>query len=217
MGCIKVLADDRATECCNEAQMLRLAQQAPSRHLCRLLEVVFCADTHLPVLFMELLLPLPSTLTSGELLAVTRGVSDALAQLWRHCVVHNDVKPANLLRRPGEFEVVLTDFGSAFIADASVDKLSAGDAEYLAPDRFVHRELKYLHMVDVFALGMSVVVLATGKLLPITAVAAGAAARLDVALQRLRLLPSPLEEACSRALARSAEERPSAEQLLLLI
>nr|SBO99654.1 serine/threonine protein kinase [Nonomuraea gerenzanensis] len=81
-------------------------------------------------------------------------VADALADAHAQGIVHRDVKPANLMVRPGG-SVVLTDFGIAH--SASAGQLTATgtmlcSAGYCAPEMATSNEVT--PAVDVYALGV---------------------------------------------------------------
>ncbi|MGW0485116.1 serine/threonine-protein kinase [Nonomuraea sp. NPDC003214] len=91
-------------------------------------------------------------------------VGDALAAAHRQGIVHRDVKPANLLIRPGG-SVALTDFGIAH--SASAGQLTATgamlcSAGYCAPELATASEVT--PAVDVYALGVVGFECLTGRL-----------------------------------------------------
>ncbi|MEV0998539.1 serine/threonine-protein kinase [Nonomuraea sp. NPDC050202] len=91
-------------------------------------------------------------------------VADALAAAHAQGIVHRDVKPANLMVKPGG-SVVLTDFGIAH--SASAGQLTATgtmlcSAGYCAPEMATSNEVT--PAVDVYALGVVAYECLTGRL-----------------------------------------------------
>jgi eukaryotic-like serine/threonine-protein kinase len=91
-------------------------------------------------------------------------VADALSAAHRQGIVHRDVKPANLMIRPGG-AVALTDFGIAH--SASAGQLTATgamlcSAGYCAPEMATASEVT--PAVDVYALGVVAFECLTGRL-----------------------------------------------------
>lgn len=95
-----------------------------------------------------------------------RALADAVAFLHARGVVHNDIKPANILLTPADAPV-LVDFGFAQRYDvrgegAFVSRLSYGTPEYLAPERargLAHDTRKS----DVWALGVTLFEILEGR------------------------------------------------------
>jgi len=156
IGCIKILDATRAFHCMDEEKILRKVQGHES--VCRLLDAFMCFETHLPVLFLELLEDLPVKMLPCDMLKMLQQMCLALDHIWGSQFVHNDVKPANILRKPSHNVYVLTDFGSSFVASTSVVANDvSGDAYYLASDRFQGQALEDYHKIDVYALGVTAV------------------------------------------------------------
>lgn len=154
VGCLKVLQASKARDCIDEAKLLLRAQGHAS--VCSLLDVFYCADTHYPVLFLEVLEDLPLRMEAGELCDLSGDISSALAYIWRQQLVHNDVKPSNVLRRQPRPIYVLADFGCSFIfrtKHGAID--TVGDAHYLAEDRFQGQCPLDAHKIDIYALGLT--------------------------------------------------------------
>jgi nucleotide-binding universal stress UspA family protein len=92
-------------------------------------------------------------------------VADALAALHRQNLVHLDVKPANILRRPTG-EAVLVDFGlahHALLPDLMEEefRLPYGTAPFMAPEQVMG--LRSDPRSDLFALGAMLYLLVTGE------------------------------------------------------
>jgi nucleotide-binding universal stress UspA family protein len=113
------------------------------------------------------LLPLIETLPLPiERIAEIGGkVADALDALHRQHVVHLDVKPSNLLMRPGG-EAVLVDFGlsrHALLPDLMEEefRLPYGTAPYMAPEQVMG--IRCEPRSDLFALGAMLYFFTTGQ------------------------------------------------------
>jgi nucleotide-binding universal stress UspA family protein len=115
--------------------------------------------------------PLSAWLESGpvpaaEVARLGAAIASALHDLHGQELVHLDVKPSNVLVRPGG-EVVLVDFGLAFHAHypdllAEEFRRPIGTAAYMAPEQVVGERGD--PRSDVFALGAVLYQLATGRL-----------------------------------------------------
>lgn len=116
-------------------------------------------------LFERAPLPLP------ELVETAAQIVQAVADLHRQNVIHLDLKPANLLRRPvdqeSRGEVVLIDFGLSrhdLLPDLLAEEFSIpmGTYPYIAPEQILRcrDDLRS----DLFAVGAMIYELTTGKL-----------------------------------------------------
>ena len=106
--------------------------------------------------------PLPAE----EVARLGAAVADALHSIHRQDVIHHDLKPENVILRPGG-EAVLIDFGMAHHARlpdllAEQRRYAAGSAPYVSPEQVsgVRSDLRS----DLFALGAMLYEMATGKL-----------------------------------------------------
>jgi nucleotide-binding universal stress UspA family protein len=101
----------------------------------------------------------------GEVAALGAAVATALHDLHLQGAIHLDVKPSNVILRPGG-EAVLVDFGLAHHAhypDLLAEELRApiGSAPYIAPEQVMG--VRWEPRSDVFALGAVLYELATGR------------------------------------------------------
>ena len=111
-----------------------------------------------------------SGLPIGDVLAILRDVTKALAYAHAHGVVHRDIKPDNVLLSGGT--AVVTDFGIAKALSASRTSGSGGTLTqmgtaigtpaYMAPEQ-VAGDPNIDHRVDLYALGCMAQELLTGK------------------------------------------------------
>lgn len=111
-----------------------------------------------------------------EWASLAKGLIDGLAVLHGIGCVHGDIKPANLLLRPGrngEFTPLYCDFSSSHIIsgtgeDQEIEEISAVTTEYLSPEllealspRNTDRAVA-TYASDVFALGVTLLFAAIG-------------------------------------------------------
>jgi serine/threonine protein kinase len=95
---------------------------------------------------------------------LTAGIADALHAAHQQGVVHRDVKPANVMARPGDLVTVM-DFGIARYAD-QVTQLTGsailGTPAYMAPEQFEQAH-EPTPRTDLYALGGVLFALLTGR------------------------------------------------------
>lgn len=111
---------------------------------------------------LEELIPLPV----ARVAETAAAIADALHSLHQQDAIHLDVKPANVIVK-ADGNVVLVDFGFAHHARypdllAEETRFSAGSAPYISPEQILGRRDD--PRSDVFALGVVLYEMATGKL-----------------------------------------------------
>ena len=165
------------------------------------------------------LLPLPRAVR------VLRDVASAIAHAHEHGVAHRDLKPDNVLLSSGY--AVVTDFG---IAKAVSSARSADDPEltsrgmtvgtpaYMAPEQAT-ADPTADHRVDLYALGVMAYEILTGQRPFIARTAqellVAHITKTPTPITDRRLdLPSALSSLVMRCLAKAADERPSAPQVV---
>jgi len=129
-------------------------------------------------------------------------VCEAVASAHTRLVIHRDIKPANILVRP-DHEPKLVDFGIATILTEESSR-ATGDGFFLTPEYASPEQLRNEPVTtasDVYALGVVLFELVTGRRAPGVAPEQGLYARLQAALGRH--LPAP-----SQALGPEADRRP---------
>lgn len=104
------------------------------------------------------LLPLP------KVMGIIARVADALDYAHKQNVVHRDIKPANIMYDPETDTPKVTDFGIARIVDSSKTKtgMVLGTPSYMSPEQLAGRKIQ--GGSDLFSLGVSLYLLACGKL-----------------------------------------------------
>ncbi|GAA0585086.1 hypothetical protein GCM10010172_82650 [Paractinoplanes ferrugineus] len=153
-------------------------------------------------------------LTGGNLHSVAVGVATALVAIHGAGVVHRDLKPPNVLFALGSPKVI--DFGIARALESTTEHTRpdqmVGTLSYMAPERLDGAAAT--PAVDVFAWGVLVAYAATGRT-PFAADSPTATAvRILTAEPNLDGLTGTLRDLVERALAKPADARPSAQDLL---
>ena len=141
-------------------------------------------------------------MSEQELWRFIRDVSSGLAYLHSHDVIHNDIKPANIL---------INTYGDYVVSDPSIEEATATVA-YCAPELFMMENLSVSNAIDIWALGATLYELMTGEKL---FSGQGGVAQLNgAALPELPDIYSrELREIVLSCLARESENRVSAERL----
>ncbi|GAA2311415.1 hypothetical protein GCM10010149_72560 [Nonomuraea roseoviolacea subsp. roseoviolacea] len=141
------------------------------------------------------------------------GTATALTAIHHASIIHRDFKPDNVLIAADGPRVV--DFGIARIIDSTgtITSRAIGTPAYMAPEQIAGDDVG--PYTDVFAWGATIAFAASGK-------AAFEGNSIAVVLNRIlnhevdvSMMPEPLRGVVRSALAKSPEERPSADQILL--
>ncbi|MDC0677624.1 AAA family ATPase [Sorangium atrum] len=96
-------------------------------------------------------------------------LTDALAELHRHHIIHKDIKPQNLLCNPDTGEVKITDLGIACLLpresqDLTRDRLIEGTLAYMAPEQTGRMNRWIDERTDLYSLGITFYQTLTGAL-----------------------------------------------------
>ncbi|CAJ1327990.1 unnamed protein product [Effrenium voratum] len=149
-----------------EAAVLRSLDHV---HINRLLEVVEDEfSVHLILEYAEGMDLMEALLASGHVeeqtaASIVRQIAEALAYCHSQGVVHRDVKPENIMLRPGpEPFITLVDFGLASDAGEVVHG-GEGTAAYLAPEVSVE-PVVCEGSLDMFSLGVVLFAMLSGRL-----------------------------------------------------
>lgn len=147
----------------------------------------------------------------------------ALAAAHRERIIHRDVKPGNVLIEQDTNQVFLSDFGIAGIQETGAriaTKLTLhgellGDARYISPEQA--QGDPPTPASDIYSLGIVAYELLTGAY-PYRGDGGDISAHLREAAKPLSAhrsdVPENVERIVMQALAKNADERPSAEQLM---
>ncbi|WP_410667906.1 protein kinase domain-containing protein [Amycolatopsis sp. cmx-4-68] len=159
---------------------------------------------------------LAGPLAAAEVTELGVRLADALAHVHARRVVHRDLKPANVLLGPDG--PLLGDFGIAHELDATHitgTGLVTGTAAYLAPEQILGEQAG--PAADVYALGLILLeCLTVEREFPGT-LAESAMARLHRSPRIPAGLPEPLAQTLRRMTAREPADRPTAEEIPVLL
>lgn len=120
---------------------------------------------------LEDLIAAEAPLPAARAMTIGLQMLDGLAEAHRMDIIHRDFKPANVFigeNRRGEDRVKLLDFGIAKALHSQETQLTAtgmvtGTPAYIAPETLVDSELKNPRAIDVYAAGLVLLEMLTGK------------------------------------------------------
>jgi serine/threonine protein kinase len=157
-------------------------------------------------------------LAPADAARIAHEVAQALAAAHSHGVVHRDVKPENILMDASGHAIV-TDFGISLVTGRASERtpgMVIGTPQYLSPEQALGEEVD--GRADVYSLGVVLYEMLAGRL-PFEARTTGGLLAKQIIempppLASLRPdLPDKLVAATNRALAKSPNQRPAAEEL----
>jgi serine/threonine protein kinase len=145
------------------------------------------------------------------------GIATALGEVHNRCLVHKDIKPANILVDRAGGQVWLTGFGitSRLPRERQAPEppeTIAGTLAYMAPEQTGRMNRSIDARSDLYALGVTLYQMLTGSL-PFTAsdpmewVHCHIAKKPVPPNERLRTVPAPISRIIMKLLAKTAEER----------
>jgi eukaryotic-like serine/threonine-protein kinase len=125
-------------------------------------DVTFIAMEFVDGRTLDDILAVPQMLSEANLLAVMDQLLEALSVAHAQGVWHRDIKPANLIVTK-QGQVKLTDFGIARLEDANLTQVSSmiGTPAYMAPEQFTGKGID--HRADLFACGVLLFLLLSGR------------------------------------------------------
>jgi len=155
----------------------------------------------------------------SEAARILREVAWALAYAHAQGVIHRDIKPANVLLERGTARAMVTDFGIARLAHASldVDGQVLGTPEYMSPEQASGDALD--GRSDLYSLGVVGFLALTGRL-PFTGASAQSVMAQHITKQApavssvTRGVPTRLARAIDQCLQKDPSERPSTGEAL---
>ena len=148
--------------------------------------------------------------SEGDILHILHDVAAALEHLHAHNIIHQDIKPANILV-DDDCNYLVTDFGISTDKMSSHTKGYGGTRAYMGPERF-ERDSTPIFMNDIWALGASVCELINGE--PPFGEEGGVAQSIDLSFPVLDKSFSPeLRKLILQCLDPEPWRRPSARQI----
>uniref|UniRef100_A0A383VK33 Protein kinase domain-containing protein n=1 Tax=Tetradesmus obliquus TaxID=3088 RepID=A0A383VK33_TETOB len=146
-----------------------------------------------------------------ELMGLLKQMASALDHMHRRGIVHLDLKPDNIYCcRYGSDGFKLGDFGLATLKSGHW-RVTEGDSRYL-PLELLNNDTKHLDKADIFALGLTLYELSTGKPLP-----ANGRRYQELREGKITMLPTlttSYVKLLTSMLSQDPTKRPSAEELL---
>ncbi|MEG4119801.1 AAA family ATPase [Microcoleus sp. N9_B4] len=108
-------------------------------------------------------------LTLAEILEIAIQITDILNGLYRHRVIHKDIKPANVLIHPETKQVKLIDFSIASLLPRETQEIQnpnvlEGTLAYISPEQTGRMNRGIDYRTDFYSLGATFYELLTGKL-----------------------------------------------------
>ncbi|MBE9007290.1 AAA family ATPase [Fortiea sp. LEGE XX443] len=109
------------------------------------------------------------TLNLSSFFNIAIQIVSILGRLYRHRVIHKDIKPANILINPSTKEVKLIDFSIASLLKRETQSLTSpnileGTLAYLSPEQTGRTNRAIDYRSDFYSLGVTFFELLTGKL-----------------------------------------------------
>ncbi|MEG5065831.1 AAA family ATPase [Microcoleus sp. B3-A4] len=153
----------------------------------------------------------------SEFLPIAIQIANALDGLYRHRVIHKDLKPANILINPSSKEVKLIDFSIASLLPRETQEIQTpnvleGTLPYISPEQTGRMNRGIDYRTDFYSLGVTFYELLTGKL-PFQTDDPMDLVHCHLAKQPLRAsivnqsVPLVLSEIVSKLMAKNAEDR----------
>lgn len=82
--------------------------------------------------------------------------------LWKKGILHQDLKPDNILISNGTYKIA--DFGfSIYYENVGLERIRLGTCDYMPLEKLTKRDYKYNTKSDVFSLGVIFFKMITGK------------------------------------------------------
>lgn len=155
--------------------------------------------------------------TEDDLWKIMAQVASGLAYLHKRKIVHQDIKPDNILV-DAEMDYVITDFGISLRAQSTLRKsmhiadASSGTTAYMAPERFT-KEPHPIPANDIWSLGAMMFELLEGDV-PFMAQLGGLAQKNGAEIPTMHApVSDALKEVILSMLALNPNERPTADEL----
>ncbi|MHC5594742.1 MAG: trifunctional serine/threonine-protein kinase/ATP-binding protein/sensor histidine kinase [Nostoc sp.] len=158
----------------------------------------------------------PSTISLVEFLAIAIQLTDILHDLHQNCVIHKDIKPANILIHPQTKEVKLIDFSIASLLPKETQEIKnpnilQGTLAYISPEQTGRMNRGIDYRSDFYSLGVTFYELLTGEL-PFTSdepmeLVYCHIAKMPRELGNREEIPQVLSDIVMKLMAKNAEDR----------
>ncbi|MEG4120626.1 AAA family ATPase [Microcoleus sp. N9_B4] len=153
----------------------------------------------------------------SEFLPIAIQIANSLDGLYRHHVIHKDLKPANILINPTSKQVKLIDFSIASLLPRETQEIQnsnvlEGTLPYISPEQTGRMNRGIDYRTDFYSLGVTFYELLTGKLPfqtddPMDLVHCHLAKQPLAASRVNNSVPLVLSEIVSKLMAKNAEDR----------
>jgi len=171
-----------------------------------------------PWLAMPIATPISEALSGkslSDVVAAFAAIADTLARLQRDCnIAHRDIKPGNLYELDGSW--LIGDFGLVALPDAealTLEGRQVGPAHYTAYEMILDPTTADPHPADVYSLGKTLWVLATGQAWPPEGHQPVGTRRYEIGDFRPHPRAAALDQEVDLMTRLHPEERPSKEQV----
>jgi serine/threonine protein kinase len=171
-----------------------------------------------PWLAMPIATPIAPALEGrplADVVGAVAAIADTLARLQRDFnIAHRDIKPGNLYELAGSW--LIGDFGLVALPDAeslTVDGRQVGPAHYTAYEMILSPTAADLHPADVYSLGKTLWVLATGQTWPPEGHQPVGTRGFEIGDFRPHLRSGALDQEVDLMTRLHPEERPSKDQV----
>jgi predicted ATPase/signal transduction histidine kinase len=157
-----------------------------------------------------------TTLHLDEFLAIAIQLSHILYDLHHNCLLHKDIKPANILIHPETKQVQLIDFSIASLLPKEIPEIKSpnvleGTLAYISPEQTGRMNRGIDYRSDFYSLGVTFYELLTGELPFISddpmELVHWHIAKTPMALGNKAKIPSVLSDIVMKLMAKNAEDR----------
>ncbi|HIK07410.1 MAG TPA: AAA family ATPase [Trichormus sp. M33_DOE_039] len=151
-----------------------------------------------------------------EFLQIAIALCDALDILYRHHIIHKDIKPSNILINPETKQIKLIDFSIASLLPRETQKLISpnvleGTLAYISPEQTGRMNRFIDYRTDFYSLGVTLYELLTGELPFLSNDAMELVhchiAKMPDGLRNREEIPPVLSDIVMKLMAKNAEER----------
>ncbi len=151
-----------------------------------------------------------------EFLPIAISLCDTLDFLYRHRIIHKDIKPANILINPATKQVKLIDFSIASLLPRETESLKnpqvlEGTLSYISPEQTGRMNRVIDYRTDFYSLGVTFYELLTGQLpfqsADLMELVHSHIAKMPAVLGNKEEIPPVLSDIVMKLMAKNAEDR----------